>query len=759
MTQHGNELGVDEVVGLLDPHGALSRHVKGYEFREAQGAMLRCCTEAYNGKQVAIIEAGTGTGKSLAYLLPALLWAVKNKERTVISTNTINLQEQLLHKDIPLLMKAFGFNVKVVLMKGMGNYLCLRRLSDALGESGLIPHGDMEEIKVIAARSGGTDGSKSELPFVPSGRVWERLCAEGDTCQAGQCPKQKECFFLKARRHAEDAHIVVVNHHLLCADLMLRQGDNKKKGDMSGILPPYDRVVIDEAHHLEEVATEYFAQEASRLEMLRLLARLGGSESGGKGDSDRLTALRRSLDTHFGVEKDAALSSLYGKLLNDIPGMKADVYHHIADGFSAVSAFCDVVLPYARKGTQEETKLRLLEPHYSHPEWQEGVVPAIKALVEGTQRYAAAVSNFVDEVAVLPHQKFLNATEALRIDLKAYAERLSSVAATLKDIVFEPPSADFVKWLEMRTWQSNKEVRLASAALDISQLLAETFFAKTATVILCSATLTTQKTFSFFRERLGLKEAFLPERPITENIFPSPFDYPRQVLMLVPNDMPPPTDDGFTDRAVTMIWDVVTASRGGAFVLFTAYGMLKNVHAALQERLENAGYHVMKQGDDHRAVLLQRFRETERAVLFGTDSFWEGVDVVGDALRVVVLVKLPFQVPTEPIIEARAEAIKMKGGDPFWEYAIPRAIVKFKQGFGRLIRSRQDRGCIVCLDSRLKTKGYGRVFLESLPPCGLQFLNGENMGPVVWGFFQRKTLERNGVEPLTSTMPLLRSTN
>jgi ATP-dependent DNA helicase DinG len=294
-----------------------------------------------------------------------------------------------------------------------------------------------------------------------------------------------------------------------------------------------------------------------------------------------------------------------------------------------------------------------------------------------------------------------------------------------------------VRWIESQPLKTLLNVQLIDADLDVSKALADFLFSKFPTIVLCSATLTTNQRFDFFRQRLGLHPKLLPHRSVTEHIYDSPFDYRKQAILAVPTDLPPPNHPDFNEIAYENVWKAIEVSRGHAFVLFTSYTMLQNCYEVLAKRLDEHHYPVFKQGDDNRQGLLNKFKKTKRAVLFGTDSFWEGVDVVGDALRCVIIVKLPFKVPSEPIIQARTEAIMERGGDPFFDFAVPHAIVKFKQGFGRLIRHKWDRGCIICLDTRLVMKGYGKLFLNSLPPCEKVFMNGDRLWPKIEDFYRQ----------------------
>ena len=730
-------LDIKNLLELLDSHGPLSLHIKGFEARDSQKEMLSAISSAYNDDEICLIEAGTGTGKSLAYLLPALLWALENKERTVVSTNTINLQEQLINKDIPLICKALKMNIKAVLVKGMSNYLCLRRLSDTLEESSLLSSEETDQLQIIDAwRHKAHSGSKSDLPIVPLRKTWDRVCVEADTCNHVKCPHHKNCYFFKARKEAANAQILIVNHHLLFADLAARS-ETDNYTDVS-ILPNYCRVILDEAHHIEDIATEYFADHASRATLMRTMAKLASERTSGQG-SGKLPLLRKKFQEHFGQKPEEHLASIYDRLNVDLPAMRRELLTLIGDAFSILESFVKTVSHQDSDDLREEIKLRLLKEHDSHKLWTHDVRNSVLKLKQSIDNYVQSLNSLNEDIESFGPSLFLENTHGLRSDLVAYSLRLSKFAEILKDFVSEEYNLQRVRWIALGPHYANVEI--VSAELDVSKPLVEFLFRKFSTVVLCSATLTTNQQFTFVRQRLGINSNNLPDKRMTENIFASPFNYQQQAMLVVPSDLPPPSDSRFIAKASELIWQTVSTSRGNAFVLFTSYGMLKLVYQELQEKFERHRYLVMKQGDDHRQSLLNKFKNNDYSVLFGTDSFWEGVDVVGEALRCVILVKLPFQVPSEPIIEARSEALRNEGRNPFLEYAVPQAIVKFKQGFGRLIRNKRDRGCIVCLDSRLMTKSYGRSFVNSLPPCRYLFKRSEEIQQEIYDFY-RKTYAR-----------------
>lgn len=667
------------LLSLLDSGGVFSEKLPGFEVREGQLAMLRDVLSAYENGETALIEAGTGTGKSLAYLIPALYWALEEGEPTVVATHTIALQEQLLQKDIPFLLDTLGLDLKIVLVKGMHNYVCLRKLHDAAHE---IPE------SLLGWSKSAKEGSRSELPVVPSHDLWEQIAAESEGCTHVKCPHHKECFFFKARREAADAHLIIANHHLLFADLSLRQ-QNDNYGEIC-VLPPYRRLILDEAHHIEDVATEYFADKVSRRGLIHYLGRLFSDRSTGK-----IMSLHKKLFEAY--PEGGGDRELLDLIELTLPAGKRALVDQIHSTFELISQFA--------RDQQKEEKFRFRMEHLNHPFWVQMVQPAVQELIEagkGFLQAALLIEVYVRRDPILPAK-----CEGILADIGGICNRLEGFFETLSAFVFSPIESSRVRWIE-------GEGHLITADLEIAPRLSEALFQRLPTAVLCSATLSTNTSFSFIRSRLGIEKA-------VERIYESPFDYSRQAILSVPIDLPDPSSPRFTESAAASIFEMVAASKGGAFVLFTSYQMLRDCERLLAGRFLEKRYTLFCQGDDGRTSLLEKFRTTKQAVLFGTDSFWEGVDVVGEALRCVILVKLPFKVPSDPLFQARSEAIAEKGGSPFFDYSLPHAIVKFKQGFGRLIRNKEDRGCVVCLDPRLVKKGYGKQFLKSLPDCPHHF--------------------------------------
>lgn len=697
---------------LIGPEGPLSLRFEGFESRPQQQAMLEDVANAYNEDQIALIEAGTGTGKSMAYLLPALFWALLRQERTVISTKTISLQQQLLNKDIPAIARALGIEVKSVLVKGMGNYICLRKLEEAIEEIATFEPQQAEELQFIDRwKDQAQEGSRSELPMFPSNESWERVGAEGDACPQRQCPHYERCFFFAARRQANDAQVLVANHALLFSDIRCREENKNYEG--TAILPSYKRLILDEAHHIEHLATEHLAEKVSLQQAERLLNRLINETVSSSG---RLQILYKKLVEAFPDTREDALLSVFSRLSLDLPAQKRHILWILGDLHEAFAQF----ISQEQQGDTANDSLQLLRIRQSQRQslpWKETVLPHISKICEGLKVFLAGIKSMQEDLIDLENKKIQQLSQSLFTDIDALVLRLEGFQSGLEAFATKEESPEEVSWIESIQRKKFNDCVLVTAQLNIAQRLASALFSRFPTTILCSATLATNREFGFVRQRLGLTEAFLGDRVIQEAIYDAPFDYPKQALLAVPNDIPPQGHPQYMAKICESIKQIIRVSRGNAFVLFTSYGMLKKCYDSLEPSLTSERYVLMRQGQCTRQDLLQRFRSTERSVLFGTDSFWEGVDVKGDALRCVIIVKLPFQVPTEPLFQARTEWILEKGGNPFMHYTVPHAIVKFKQGFGRLIRNKKDRGCIVCLDPRLINKPYGSWFINSLPNC------------------------------------------
>lgn len=702
-----------KILHLLSEDGPISSKLKAFEVREEQKQLLAHLIDAFNQNAIALIEAGTGTGKSMAYLIPALLAASIWQEKVVISTQTISLQEQLLNKDLPLLMEVLGIEAKAVLVKGMGNYVCLRKWDEIAFDRMLLHPSDQEKLSQIEHLSCQKGvGSRSDFPFHPQGALWEMVGADYDSCNGQECPHFQNCYYVQARKSCQDAQILIVNHHLLLADLVTRSDPQNSSG--ASLLPPYSRLIIDEAHNLEEIATDYFATKISRLDLLKTLSKISSEKQGMA--AGKLSFIKDKLQKSMMDDFSRSASQFLNILDLELPALRRELIKEVTDTFYLLEQF---------QQTQggEEGKLRLKSRHYSAPFWKEDITKAILKLAACLKRFASELLHMEARIKDLKDDKLIEATKGTLHDIKGLAKRLEGEAVNLETFSEEPKSNDTIRWLENHLTKSGLNLNCIHANLDISKILLKHLFSPFDTVALLSATLTTEKSFKYLKDRMGLQEKNLQGRKLIEAAFDSPFNFDKQALMVVPKNIPPPASPDFLKCAESIIWDALQASKGNAFILFTSYGMLRSCFGALEQKLKDNGYFPLKQGDESRGALLNKFIQQDRSVLFGTDSFWEGVDVAGEALRLVIIAKLPFKVPTEPMIQARSEAIAADGKDPFTELLLPQAAIKFKQGFGRLIRNKKDRGCILCLDNRIIHKSYGKYFLKTLPPCPLEVLD------------------------------------
>ena len=684
-----------DIIATLGERGEVATVLGQYEDRPSQRDMAAYIADGYNDGGVLLLEAGTGVGKSFAYLVPALAWAKANGERTVISTNTINLQEQLVGKDLPLLRRALQtaeHTPTFALLKGWRNYLCLARLHGAVAaQRSLLEQDKLAELYDISEWAGRTpDGTLSDLPVQPTSEVWDEVSAEPDLCARMKCQYFDRCFLFRARRRAAEADVVVVNHHLLAADLAVRHAsDNWLE---AAVLPPYQRLVLDEAHHLEDVAANHLGAQVGSRGARRLLSRF---ERNGRGLAPALAA---ELAARADLMSRASLDLLRERLLPAV-----------GDARRATEALFERL-----RGRLEDApagQLRLGDDFAADPIWAEGLTFDLDAALTAYRALRELVETIADRLQQAEETE--RRTQLLQ-EMRGVVRRLESLSdglnRTLRPVAGGAPT---VRWME-RSGRRHQDVTLAAVPLDLAPVLRELLFDRLETVVLTSATLAAGGEFDFLESRVGLAGE---DSPVTvKEVFASPFDFPSQCLFGIPTDIPEPREDefGHGEAIARVVVDLAYASDGGMFVLFTSHAALRRAAERLRDDV-GARWPLLVQGEAPRDVLLRRFREAGNAILLGTDSFWEGVDVPGRALRTLVLTKLPFKVPSEPVTSARLERLAEQGDDGFMHYLLPHAALKLKQGFGRLIRSRQDAGVVVLLDSRVVTKRYGPLVLGGLP--------------------------------------------
>ena len=682
-------LDIEEVSSILEYGGVFSRYIPEYEHRPQQIAMLRAVAEAISQGRHLLVEAGTGTGKSMAYLIPAVLWAIQNDKRVVISTNTINLQDQLINKDIPDLRAALELDLRAGVLKGRSNYLCPRRLENFRRRGPESADEARVLAKILVWLQGTQTGDRAELNLNgPSERdIWSRLSAEDEGCTTENCLKRMGgiCPYYRARQAAQSAHLLIVNHALLLSDVATG----------NRVLPDYDTLIVDEAHHLEEATTNALSFRITQGDIDRLMRELGGSRSGILGwflaaTQDILPPSDyASLD--FLVKQATDLAFRFDNLSGKF--------------FTAIDHFLFEQRDGRPVGAYSHQE-RILPATRSQPAWEDVEVawdeahqtlqPLIELIAKITQAGAEIASELHDE------------DEEIFSTLSSLYRRLNELSEYLYALVFRP-DPERIYWAE--TNNNNYRLALNAAPLHIGPLMQQYLWHEKASVILTSATLTAAGEFDYLRGRLYAEDAY-------ELALGSPFNYEDAALLYIVNDIPEPSDRHGHQRAVeTGLINICRATGGRALVLFTSYDQLKRTSQAISPILAKHEILVYEQGEGASAhSLLETFRSADRAVLLGTRAFWEGVDVPGDALSVLVIVKLPFDVPSDPIIAARSETFE----DPFNQYSLPEAILRFRQGFGRLIRTQYDRGVVVILDKRVLSKRYGRMFIESLPPCTTQ---------------------------------------
>ena len=664
----------------LEPGGGLAALESAYERRDSQVAMLKYVCEAFNRDELRIAEAGTGVGKSLAYLIPAVEWALGNDERVVISTATINLQQQLVDKDLPLVIRLLGRNPGFCLVKGRGNYLCLSRLREALEESTLFEEDDRELRGIQAWSSSTPTGSRSELPFYPSAELWSRVCSEADACHGLRCPDREGCFVLMARREAAASRVLVTNHHLLFSDLSLRVSG--MGFDSAAVLPPFQRIIFDEAHNVEKNATSYFSDSFSRPQATRYAQRifrkrknrhqgllLGIERILGKGELIR--ELRSASEAVVG--KAELLDTLALQLLGEAGSLR--------------------LRPGA---TDEQTRTLLFEP-------MRELSAAVAALGALQEQLASGIDPELEE-------------DYLLVELAMQVRRLLQVAGVCRRFLcLEEPGND-IFWLERRRgFRGDPYVRFVITPLEVAPMMHQAVYDPYPTVVFTSATLTVGGSFAYWKNRVGMDR--VRGRDQAEAEFASPFDYPARVFLGIPAEAPEPDQEGYSAFLGDFLRRSLAISEGRALVLFTSYAQLEDTYGAVAPELTRLGIPVLRQGEDERSRLLDRFRQTISSVLLATDSFWEGVDAPGRALEVLVVARLPFRVPSDPVTAARMEAVENRGGNPFTELSLPEAIIRLRQGFGRLMRRQDDGGAVLILDSRIVRRRYGPLFLASLPPA------------------------------------------
>jgi len=690
------------VASLLSKGGKLNRNYDSYEERPGQITFAKKVATAFNDSEILLAEAGTGTGKSIAYLLPAILWAEAARERVVISTNTKNLQEQLFSKDIPLISRILDFPFRAVILKGRGNYICLHRWQRLVDTSERYLSKQESDLILPTASwlHTTTTGDLSETGFfsmLAESGLLERINSDPISCIGTHCPSREQCFVNRIRRAAQRAHIIIVNHSLIFSD-MITEG---------GVLGSYTSLVFDEAHNIEKVALNYLGVSMNYYRVRRIVNRLYLKDGDGHGLFAKLAVWMEDMTKGWPEYADnAATVALSTKRVQHLRSVTINLFEHL---YAAVR-FQETSVEYGNVG-----KLRYDEktPVFSDcvesvEEFNESMSALITSIENIIVLLSGVSSNQLDD-----KEEIITELEKSKVDLQTVINDFEFLITAGGRNVF---------WFEYNVNGTQYSLKVLSAPLDVAEKLAVGIYDHMETVIMTSATLSVAHNFSYIRNRLGLN--LDSKERVTEFIASSPFDYKRQSVVVTPTFLPSPKNEIFIEKTNEALLALAGDVSRGMLVLFTSRGHLQRAYYELRDTLMRSGITLLGQGiDGSRNMLLRRFREETSSVLFGTDSFWEGVDVPGKALELVVIVRLPFAVPTEPIVQAQMEEIERDGGQPFLDYSVPEAEIKLRQGAGRLIRRKSDKGAVIIMDTRIVTTRYGQIFRQSLPGSSMRVQN------------------------------------
>ncbi len=704
----------------LLPAGPVARVLgEKYEHRDEQLEVLSNVIDAFNDEHLSMIEAGTGTGKTLSYLIPSILWSIANTERVLVSTNTVNLQEQLINKDLPLLRNLFPKKFDYALVKGMRNYFCLLR-GEAVGQDLLDfiddeQRGSMKDVLEWAKTT--RDGSLSDLAFTPPDDVWDRVSAESESCPGAKCPHYSNCFFFRSRKELSRASVLVANHHMLFSDIAIK-GDSGPDSDF-GIIPRYAKVVFDEAHNIAEAATSHFSMKLSKGGIARTLSKLRSRKNEEKGLISYISNLARK-------EKDSTLRKVFERSEDALAKAVESVEAVSEQVFDSLYAFG------VELSGETAMSLRLTEQVVLHEKWP-AVEERFRALEKTLFSLEKEIAHILEVVESSPRGDS-------HIKLTAELGGIAKKSLTFREATgrfFGKQEESYIRWFEGSRRRAAVSCSINLSPLDISGELDEKLYSKTKTVVMTSASLAVDKNFDFQKKNVGLSD----NKRFRGLIIDSPFDFQTQSLLLVPSDMPEPGSERYEDSIAQILSESISVTNGNALVLFTSYSSLNRVYEKTARILEGIGsvpVSLFRQGEMPRSTLLEKFKTLGNSVLFATDSFWEGVDIPGDSLRMVVICRLPFKVPTDPVTEAKIEYMKKQEIDSFREYILPHAVLRFKQGFGRLIRTKTDRGVVMVLDRRIVSKYYGRFFINSVAESRFFSGNTEQVLLRMRDFFSRE---------------------
>lgn len=688
-----------DIEPFFEKEGFLAKSIKKFEYREEQKNMALTVQQGINENKKIIVEAGTGTGKTLAYLIPAIKWAVQNQKKIIIATNTINLQEQLLYKDIPIVRSIIDEKFSYALVKGRNNYLC-KRLFNEISIKGnvdleLFNSESKEQLEYILKWGNKTEtGDKSELPFEVTNDVWELVQSTTELCIGKKCPYRKQCFYMRTRREKIDANILIANHHLFFADLNVRANTDFDSEYL--ILPKYDMVIFDEAHNIESVARSYFSMEISKFSFNRLVNRIF-SKSNKRKQKPALNRLEESVDR--------------ANLEN--PGIYDLTLENIKDSIQVLQIVAEEYFEELRKvfdnGNENGVKKVLTSYEMKKSNFLENSR-------EKKEKFQNLLKDFMNLL-----EAFLNLLDGEKDknpDIINFKNHINIYKAFIDSFLFinNLSEEEYIYWIDINAKRTN--VVLTATPLNIAKKLNTSLFENINRLVFASATLTADRNFNYFKKSIGLLE-----EECIEEIIDSPFNYDEQMKVYIPTNIQDSDKlDLFYEDAANFILSILLKTQGKAFILFTSYTMLNQVYYSIKNELLENNFEIFLHGEKPRSQLITEFKKAINPILFGTTSFWEGVDVQGDNLSNVIIVKLPFLVPTDPIVSAISKKIEEEGGNSFFDYQLPEALIKFKQGIGRLIRNKTDKGNIFILDNRMIKKNYGVSFINAIPTKKLKIL-------------------------------------
>ncbi len=704
----------DIIAEIFDEGGLISKYHDNYEFRHGQKEMALRTIEALNNGYVSVIEAGTGIGKSLAYLIPAFVRATENNERVVISTNTINLQNQLIGKDIPFVKKILKSDIEPVLIKGRRNYLCKLKLNNAKIE---FDFGDKNEQwnNIVKWSETTPSGDIDELNFIPDNEQWERVASESDFCTGANCSYYQSCFLQQQRRRAAESNILIVNHHILFADINLRYKGGGLEENI--LLPPYKKIIIDEAHNIDRSASGYFSISFSKHGFYKFLSLL--RPKGGKGFFPRFT---RKLTLQKDVSAQETSEFIDEKVISSIN----EAYDNSYELFDIINIYIGSIIDDAEnnyKSGSLNIQKRILEQEWQSERFNNHIKMPLKNLGDLIMRVYINMSLLYEKCKKFP-DKIKETFDVEIKTLKSYCNKVEGFAKSINDIINSVIDKS-VCWFELFGDRDNLLFRLNISPLFVNNILNEALFSAFESVVLASATMTVDNQFEFIKFITGLN--FVDQNRLKFYSYPSPFDYEKMVLLCTPSDGVDPANNAFGDYINRFVAESIRRTGGASFVLFTSYSQLNQTYKAVSPLVEPEGYQCYYQGQLEKSRLLNAFISDHSSSLFATDSFWEGVDAPGETLCHVILSKLPFKMPSEPLEQARVEELNRIGKNGFNDYTLPQAVLKFRQGFGRLIRKKTDYGIVTILDPRVITKNYGKTFIRSLPRCSFFYGNKDEM--------------------------------